>query len=158
MFPPRGLPRQLVLRLHRLDRSRSPGVRHSDVPPLPPPLLPGQDRIPGVAFGGTLTQARKPAWRFTFVRCCGSLRASISHGLTAKPGRQPRSPTLIRATAFRSWLPPIGPIKDFHLQSLRHARRTSISTAKPTPLPNPYSHNTWIKNGGIPTARPCTTS
>ena len=25
-----------------------------------------------------------------------------------------------------------------------------ISTAKPNLLPNPYSHNTWIKNGGIP--------
>ena len=30
-------------------------------------------------------------------------------------------------------------------------RLHSISTAKPTLLPNPYSHNTWIKNGGIPT-------
>lgn len=36
---------------------------------------------------------------------------------------RPRSLVSVRATAFRSWLPPIGPIKDFHLQSLRHARR-----------------------------------
>ena len=36
---------------------------------------------------------------------------------------QPRSLGSIRAIAFRSWLPPIGPIKDSHLQSLRHARR-----------------------------------
>jgi len=40
---------------------------------------------------------------------------------------QPRSLGLVRATAFRSWLPPIGPIKDFHLQSLRHARRNSFA-------------------------------
>jgi hypothetical protein len=26
-----------------------------------------------------------PAWRFTLVRCCSSLQASISHDLTAKP-------------------------------------------------------------------------
>ena len=30
------------------------------------------------------------------------------------------------------------------------AQLRSISTAKPNLLPNPYSHNTWIKNGGIP--------
>jgi len=36
---------------------------------------------------------------------------------------QPRSLGSIRAIAFRSRLPPIGPIKDSHLQSLRHARR-----------------------------------
>ena len=34
------------------------------------------------------------------------------------------------------------------LRLLRKLR--SISTAKPNLLPNPYSHNTWIKNGGIP--------
>ncbi len=38
---------------------------------------------------------------------------------------QPRSLGSIRAIAFRSWLPPIGPIKDSPLQSLRHARRNS---------------------------------
>ena len=36
---------------------------------------------------------------------------------------QPQSLGSVRAIAFRSWLPPIGPIKDSHLQSLRHARR-----------------------------------
>ena len=70
---------------HRLDRSRSPGVRHSDVPPLPPPLHPDHDRIWGVTDEGPLAQVNMPAWRFTFVRCCGSLQASISHDLTAKP-------------------------------------------------------------------------
>ena len=70
---------------HRLDRSRSPGVRHSDVPPLPPPLHPDHDRISGVTDEGPLAQVNMPAWRFTFVRCCGTLRASISHDLTAKP-------------------------------------------------------------------------
>ena len=39
---------------------------------------------------------------------------------------QPRSLGSIRAIAFRSWLPPIGPIKDSHLQSLRHARRNFL--------------------------------
>ena len=34
------------------------------------------------------------------------------------------------------------------LRSLREFR--SISTATLPLLPNPYSHNTWIKNGGIP--------
>ncbi len=34
------------------------------------------------------------------------------------------------------------------LRLLRKLR--SISTAKPNLLPNPYSHNTWIKKGGIP--------
>ena len=55
----------------------------SNVPPPPPPLLPSHDRILGVMFESTLTQAREPARRFTFVRCCGSLTASISHGLAA---------------------------------------------------------------------------
>lgn len=36
---------------------------------------------------------------------------------------QPQSLRSIRAVAFCSWLPPIDPIKDSHLQSLRHARR-----------------------------------
>ena len=36
------------------------------------------------------------------------------------------------------------------LRSLRELR--SISTATLPLLPNPYSHNTWIKNGGIPEA------
>ena len=37
------------------------------------------------------------------------------------------------------------------LRSLRELR--SISTATLPLLPNPYSHNTWIKNGGIPTIK-----
>ena len=42
----------------------------------------------------------------------------------------PRQPLVqVRATAFHSWLPPIGPIKDFHLQSLRHARRKRVGFA-----------------------------
>ena len=40
---------------------------------------------------------------------------------------QPQSLGSVRAIAFRSWLPPIGPIKDSHLQSLRHARRNFCS-------------------------------
>ena len=62
----------------------------SNVPPLPPRLLPGHDRILGVMFEGTLTHARKPTLRFTFVRCCGLLTASIPHGLAAY--RQHRRP------------------------------------------------------------------
>ena len=45
---------------------------------------------------------------------------------------QPRSLGSIRAIAFRSWLPPIGPIKDSHLQSLRHARRNLFRYAQQT--------------------------
>jgi|GEM_PF-7070536 len=75
-FPPRTLP-------NGSDRWRSLGVRLSNVPPLPPRILPDHGRIPGVMSDGTLTQIRDPAQRFTFVRCCGSLTASIPHGLTA---------------------------------------------------------------------------
>ena len=66
-----------------MDRLRSLGVRLSNMLPLPPRFLPGHDRILGVVFKGTLTHARQPALRFTFVRCYSSLRASIPHGLTA---------------------------------------------------------------------------
>jgi hypothetical protein len=37
----------------------------------------------GVAFVDTLTRSARLAQRFTFVRCCGSPRASSPHGLTA---------------------------------------------------------------------------
>ena len=37
--------------------------------------------ILGVAFEGTLTRSARPAQGFTFVRCCGSPRASSPHRL-----------------------------------------------------------------------------
>ena len=49
---------------------------------------------------------------------------------------QPQSLGSVRAIAFRSWLPPIGPIKDSHLQSLRHARRNFCCRLTSTTLPN----------------------
>ena len=55
---------------------------------------------------------------------------------------QPQSLGSVRAIAFRSWLPPIGPIKDSHLQSLRHARRNfrlrlRLSLQNTAALPTP---------------------
>ena len=49
---------------------------------------------------------------------------------------QPQSLGSVRAIAFRSWLPPIGPIKDSHLQSLRHARRNFCCRLTSTTQPN----------------------
>lgn len=66
-----------------MDRLRSLGVRLSNVLPRPPLILPGHERILGVVHSGALTQANKPALRFTCVRCCSSLTASIPHGLAA---------------------------------------------------------------------------
>ena len=37
----------------------------------------------GVAFEGTLARLKRPAQEFTYIRCCGSPRASSPHGLTA---------------------------------------------------------------------------
>ncbi len=39
--------------------------------------------ILGIAFEGTLTRSDRPVQGFTFIRCCGSPRASSPHGLTA---------------------------------------------------------------------------
>ena len=65
---------------------------------------------------------------------------------------QPQSLGSVRAIAFRSWLPPIGPIKDSHLQSLRHARRNfgyaSASRTQPHYQPQ-SSHLTWCKDWGV---------
>ena len=55
-----------------------------------------------------------------------AVRYKLPSHTTSRQNRPEKTTTVlvsIRATAFRSWLPPIGPIKDFHLQSLRHARR-----------------------------------
>ena len=65
---------------------------------------------------------------------------------------QPQSLGSVRAIAFRSWLPPIGPIKDSHLQSLRHARRNFgyASASRTQPLYQPqFSHSTWCKDWGV---------
>src|ERR1035441_8241364 len=50
-----------------------------------PYYRPGLGWILGVAFGDTLTRPVRLALGFTFVRCCGSPRASSPHGLAA-PG------------------------------------------------------------------------
>ena len=97
-----------------------------------------------------------------------SFGAAVRYGLpshTASRQNEPQQPwplEMVRATAFRSWLPPIGPIKDSHLQSLRHARRTHSGRCAPFAPPAqregipfaPYPTRTLIapgtKNGGIP--------
>src|SRR5713101_6696878 len=48
-----------------------------------PQYRPGLAWILGVAFPDTLTRPDRLAQGFTFVRCCGSPRASSPHGLTA---------------------------------------------------------------------------
>src|SRR5208283_372448 len=48
-----------------------------------PHYRPGLEWILGVAFPDTLTRPVRLAQGFTFVRCCGSPRASSPHGLTA---------------------------------------------------------------------------
>src|SRR5208283_1498734 len=48
-----------------------------------PHYRPGLEWILGVAFPNTLTRPVRLAQGFTFVRCCGSPRASSPHGLTA---------------------------------------------------------------------------
>jgi hypothetical protein len=48
-----------------------------------PQYRPGLEWILGVAFPDTLTRPVRLAQGFTFVRCCGSPRASSPHGLTA---------------------------------------------------------------------------
>ena len=63
---------------------------------------------------------------------------------------QPQSLGSVRAIAFRSWLPPIGPIKDSHLQSLRHARRNfrlrlRLSLQNTVALPTPMLSLTLVQ-------------
>jgi hypothetical protein len=70
----------------------------------------------------------KPAGLLGDLLSCGAaVRYKLPSHTTSRQNRPDKATTAlvsIRATAFRSWLPPIGPIKDFHLQSLRHARPT----------------------------------
>ena len=99
--------------------------------------------------------------------------ASVRYGLpshtTSRQNLSPRLPSLVsvRAIAFRSWLPPIGPIKDFHLQSLRHARRNSefrcaqLSAAQPKvgkQHTRNYSNRTLITPGTKKRGSPVPTS
>ena len=70
------------------------------------PAAPRHDWISGVALTSTGLTG------FAF-RCCGSLR----HALTGKVGSGSRVPSF-------SWLPPVGPIRDFHPPPFIHARRT----------------------------------
>ena len=60
------------------------------------------------------------------------LRFATSFHLTRPHGVPPTQTWIwpsVHAIAFRSWLPPIGSIKDFHLQSLNHAQRTRMSSS-----------------------------
>jgi hypothetical protein len=91
---------------------------------LRPHYRPGLGWILGIAFEDTLTRPVRLAQRFTFVRCCGSPRASSPHGLAA-PGPASHDGVSLRAVASGSRLLPTRPAKDFHLQSSAHARHTS---------------------------------
>jgi len=84
-----------------------------------PHYRPGLDWILGVAFVDTLTRPVRLAQRFTFVRCCGSPRASSPHRLatmqlppargcyqpaprrtfTSNPVPMPGTPSALRVTA-----------------------------------------------------------
>jgi hypothetical protein len=90
---------------------------------LRPHYRPGLGWILGIAFEDTLTRPVRLAQRFTFVRCCGSPRASSPHGLAA-PGPASHDGVSLRAVASGSRLLPTRPAKDFHLQSSAHARHT----------------------------------
>jgi hypothetical protein len=83
----------------------------------------------GVAFADTLTRSDRLAQGFTFVRCCGSPRASSPHGLAA-PGLASHDGRSLRAVASGSRLLPTRPAKDFHLQSSAHARHTCTSPCR----------------------------
>jgi len=106
------------------DLKRSPGVRLSNVPSLPPSILPGHGQIQGVVSPGELAQTGKPARGFTersVLRFVSGLHPTRPHGedFACPFGQDPS-----RAVAFDSWLPLTGPTEDFHLQSLNHAQRT----------------------------------
>jgi len=74
----------------------------------------------GVAFEGTLARPDRPAQGFTFVRCCGSPRASFPHGLTA-PGMASHDDTLCVQ------LPPA--------RGCRQLAPRRTSTSNPAPMP-----------------------
>ncbi len=74
--------------LLRVYRSRGPTQTSLDkITECPaaaaPHYRPGLEWILGVAFPDTLTRPVRLTQGFTFVRCCGSARASTPHGLTA---------------------------------------------------------------------------
>ena len=92
-----------------------------------------------------------PALRgFAFARCCGSSSASIPHALTGKVGSGSRR-FRPRAAAYDSWLPPVGPIRDFHPPPFIHASRTQSPHTGSFRFPprslshSTYSTNSWIK-------------
>ena len=99
----------------------------------------------GVAFADTLTRSDRLAQGFTFVRCCGSPRASSPHGLAA-PGLASHDGRSLRAVASGSRLLPTRPAKDFHLQSSAHARHTHSGYATAaTPLTSAHVWKAWIR-------------
>ena len=105
-----------------------------------PQYRPGLEWILGVAFPDTLTRPVRLAQGFTFVRCCGSPRASSPHGLTA-PAPASLRRRILRAVASGSRLLPPRPAKDFHLQSSAHARHTWSGYALP---PSPQQRRILI--------------
>ena len=105
------------------DPWRSPGVRMSNVPPLPPRLLSQlRSEIGRRASGRTY-----PAWA-SLLRGSLAFGAAVRLGLPSHTASRQRfgssSSPSSRAVASDSRLPPTGPAGDFHPQSLIHAQRT----------------------------------
>ena len=119
-LPPQALPLP--------DQRRSLGARMNDFSPPPPPLHLSRMDI-GRRVGQHAYPDRDALRGFTFVRGCDSPRASTPHALTGWETAVNRQP-LPRAVAFGFWLPPLGPMRDFHPRSFIHAQRTSIAAAQ----------------------------
>jgi hypothetical protein len=95
-----------------------------------PTTPPSPDWISGVTLGRALTPTGKPVQGFTCVRCCG-----LTSGFHPTPPRGASRHPSRRAVASGSWLPPVGPIEDFHLQSCAHAWRTAPPSGGPESRP-----------------------
>jgi hypothetical protein len=121
-----------------------------------PHYRPGLGWILGVAFGDTLTRPVRLAQGFTFVRCCGSPRASSPHGLAA-PGLASPDGISLRAVASGSRLLPTRPAKDFHLQSSAHARHTSATHRERRATTSTGRGPTYTNGNGVST-KPATSA
>ena len=78
-----------------------------------PARLPRQGCLTGIHFRSGL-------------RFASGFHPARPHGM----GDGCQSPAAPRAVAFGFWLPPLGPMRDFHPRSFIHAQRTSIAAAQ----------------------------
>jgi hypothetical protein len=111
-----------------------------------------------IGYGASRIKARLPRSRCLLgdsLSFGAAVRYELPSHTTSRQNQpsRPRSLVSVRATAFRSWLPPIGPIKDFHLQSLRHARRNSgrcSANAPSVPPPDGFAPSPVTASGETP--------